>query len=99
MKIYTVMGSTGDYGDEMEWPIVSYLNKEMAEKHVIKAKEKAAEWEKCYTKEFLNPPEGWSKYDPDSYMDHNGADYFISETELVDGDELWQVKNIVFQIT
>jgi len=92
MKIYTVMGTTGEYSDRCEWPVVSYTNENLAKEHVIKAEKRAKEWEATRKSTFDEPPLGWSKYDPDFDMDYTNTSYYIIETELIEGNALWQVE-------
>lgn len=43
MKIYLVMGMTGEYEDRHTWPVAGYANKEEAEHHAKRAGERAKE--------------------------------------------------------
>ena len=86
MKINTVFGTTGEYSDRDEWAVISYLDEERAKDHVVRAIEKAKEWEVKRNEKYTNPPEGWNEYDPKMTMDYNGTYYFYVTTEIADYD-------------
>lgn len=39
-KIYVVMGTSGEYSDRTEWPIVAYMSEERAKQKVLELDEK-----------------------------------------------------------
>ena len=86
MNVYTVFGTTGEYSDRDEWPVISYLDEEMAKEHVIRATEKAKEWEVKRKETYADPPEGWNKHDPKMSMDYTGTSYYYVTTEIADYD-------------
>lgn len=77
------MGTTGEYSDRIRWPVLAHYSKESAEDHVVKAEEKAREWQVERGKNSCgDPPEGWSEYDPEMQMDYTGTSYYYYEVEL-----------------
>ena len=86
MKVYTIYGLTGMYEDVKRWLVVSYLNKETAEKHTISANQKAKEWQLTRNNVDQQVPEGFNSYDRNMVMDENGTDYYCEESELTDFD-------------
>jgi hypothetical protein len=85
MKIYVVIGTTGEYSDRTEWLVKAFESENSAKKMVIEFSEKAREiWdmkEKDYkTDEF----ELGKVFDPDFRMDNlTGTSYFLCEVELI----------------
>lgn len=43
MKLYLVMGCTGEYEDQHSWSVKGYLNKRLAEHHAKRAQQRAYE--------------------------------------------------------
>jgi len=86
MIIYVVMGTTGEYSDKSDWPVIAYTDELKAQQHVINATRKANEWEaiRANDVQFTRPPKGWSEYDPNMQMDCAGTFYYYITTELVD---------------
>jgi hypothetical protein len=84
MKIYTVFGTTGEYSDYQEWPVISYLDEKKAQVHVVEATKRAKEWEVKRKASYEKPRKGWNKFDPDMAMDYTGTDYEYYETEIAD---------------
>jgi hypothetical protein len=84
VKIYVVMGSTGEYSDHEEWPVKAFTTRVAAEELVLNASNFAREalrkvngatwfWEKMCG---LNP------YDPEMKLDYTGTYYGILELDL-----------------
>ena len=86
MNVYTVIGTTGEYSDRNEWPVISYLDEERAKDHVVRATEKATEWKVIRKETYADPPEGWSEYDHKMSMDYTGTAYYYVTTEIADYD-------------
>ena len=84
MKIYTVMGTTGEYSDRIEWAVVSFKHKSAAEKLVINATRQAAliDQERQKRSAIFEQPVAKNKYDPEMRMDYTGTQYYIVQTEL-----------------
>ena len=85
--IYIVMGTTGEYSDRTEWPVIAFEDKKLAEDQVRYAKttadiiyEKCLEYNKFPLKSLKN------SYDPNMKMDYTGTSYFIYETTLWEND-------------
>ncbi len=87
MTIYTVMGTTGEYSDRSEWPVVAYTDKSRAEEHVVKATQHVenhiATCKKYYhgigCQDTITSP-----LDPSASADSNGTRYFLYDVELVE---------------
>ena len=81
MKIYIVMGTTGEYSDRIEWPVVAYKDKKLAENHVHNATQTAniifSNMQTDFTLGLCK-----NSYDPKMKMDYTGTYYFIYETTL-----------------
>jgi hypothetical protein len=89
-NVYIVMGSTGEYSDRSEWPVVAYLNEEHAKEHVEKATAYAKEFEVFAQRdEFRHNT--WDKrreltvspFDPRFSMDYTGTSYWYDEVPLL----------------
>jgi len=83
MLIYTVIGSTGEYSDRTEWPVISYSDEAKAQEHVLNADRKAKEWEAIRESSFEDPPEEYREYDQNMQMDYTGTYYYYITTELI----------------
>lgn len=94
MKIYIVMGTTGEYSDRSEWPVVAYQDEAMAQAHVLAATAEASRIQAAlaatdsasrYTEEgraqYLEIMKS-SPYDPDLYIDYTGTSYYVMGAEL-----------------
>lgn len=89
MKIYVVIGVTGEYSDRTEWLVVAYKTKSLAKEHVIKATEFARKWEVQVESEDKFSYQIWKKeenpLDPIApYMDYTGISYYYEEVNLID---------------
>lgn len=79
--IYVVMGTTGEYSDRTEWPVVAYTNESDARRHVELAGNEAktifaTRKDRYSTDGIVNP------FDPKMEMDYMGTEYFIHSTVL-----------------
>lgn len=86
MNVHTVFGSTGEYSDREEWAVTSYLEEEIAKDHVVRATERAKEFEVIRKDMYTDPPEGWNEHDPKMMMDYTGTRYYYITTEIADYD-------------
>ena len=92
MKIYVVMGTTGEYSDEIEWAVKAFRVLGDAEKHILLATQKANEFVAHggdgVELDMLNRAEieKINPYDPDMQMCFyiNETSYFYYEVELVE---------------
>jgi len=80
-KVYVVIGTTGEYSDHTEWPVISYLDKREARKHVENATRRAKQIE--MREDYGHPDRLQNQYDPDMRMDYTGTTYFLWEVDLV----------------
>lgn len=81
-KLFIVMGTTGEYSDRTEWPVVAYEDEEEAEKHVDAATRRAKELEVGRGSRYELSDKERSVYDPGMGMDYTGTDYYVLEVEL-----------------
>jgi len=85
-EIYVVIGATGEYSDRTEWLVAAYENENAAKEHVLKATEKAKEWEVLRK----DTDESWASWDKDwnpwdkvaQYMDYTGTNYYFNSVIL-----------------
>jgi len=82
MRIYVVMGTTGEYSDRTEWPVKAFTVKRKAERLITLATEDAKRLESERETTYSNSPEGSSEHDPKIQMDYTGTEYFYYEVEL-----------------
>ena len=80
-KIYVVEGTTGEYSDSMDWPVMAYRDEEAAKAHVVRATERAKEIEVSRADRY-NVPEGANEHDPHMLMDYTGTHYNYYAVEL-----------------
>ena len=85
MKVHMVVGRTGEYSDNITWPVIAYLDESRAQDHVLRATEKAKEWEVLHGDKNLRDYPGWNEYDPAMRMEpYTGTDYYYRSVELAD---------------
>lgn len=85
MKIYVVIGTTGEYSDRNEWVVCAYTDEDKAKTHIIKAEEfarvkflersSAEDWQAWCTS--LRTP-----LDPQMDMFYTGTSYYYVETDI-----------------
>ena len=85
--IFVVEGSTGEYSDHCEWPVVAYTDEEQAKLHVQKATERAKElmarvgdkyeWSELSGKQL-------NEWDRNMYVDYTGVNYRYYSVDLLD---------------
>ena len=82
--IYVVFGSTGEYSDRTEWPVLAYSSLKNAQKHCGNAADYAREiFGKV--KSVYDIPDKLMRsnpYDSKMMMDYTGTSYYIVETTL-----------------
>lgn len=83
MKIYLVMGETGQHEDRHEWTVAAYKKKETAERHAELAQQFLID-----TNAKENGGFGWKKiatpYDPQANCDYTGTTYGVVEVDLLE---------------
>lgn len=88
MNIHVVFGSTGEYSDRTEWPVVAYTQELDAQSHVAAATAKAREIEaaiQSYHGEDWDYEKNLCKtnqFDPQMQMDYTGTHYYMVTVEL-----------------
>jgi len=80
MKIYLIVGATGEYSSHMEWPVVAYDDEAVARDHVDRAKARADQIQAG--KERYETPKEANEWDPKMSMDYTGTDYCLHEIVL-----------------
>lgn len=86
-KIWVVMGTTGEYSDRNEWPVVAFTDKARAEARIVACTQEA---NKRFSEEVEPEEENhWGSYntknnplDPNMKMDYTGTSYFHYEVEI-----------------
>jgi hypothetical protein len=81
-KIYVVMGSTGEYSDRSEWPVVAFRDEEEAQKSVENATRRANECGANRASQY-QIEKGVNEFDPDMRMDYTGTSYYYMTVELL----------------
>lgn len=85
--IYIVMGTTGEYSDRIEWPVIAFEDEELAKQQVEYAKTMADKiYERCLEYNKFPLISAKNSYDPNMKMDYTGTSYFIYETTLWEND-------------
>lgn len=82
--IYIVEGSTGEYSDRREWPVMAYRNEEQAKAHVLKAQEWANQQRYDHGRVREDPR---NPHDPGFQLDYTGTTYYYYAIELVEDKE------------
>lgn len=87
MKLYMVMGHTGDYADATEWPVVAYAHAASAHAHLRRATAWTAthrcDWHNLSTERRLlfYPDAGEQQlknpWDPEMQVDYTGVRYSV----------------------
>ena len=77
-NIYVVVGTTGEYSDRIEWPVIAYHSEVEAEEHV----KAASRWleQNVVPNRPYRPrlPDGVKNpYDPEMELDYTGTKWFI----------------------
>lgn len=93
MKIYVVIGSTGEYSDRNEWLIKAFRDEEDAKFLVTNATNRANQIYTLATEEdwafhkVYEPDENpsyFNEYDPSMQMEYTKTIYYYKEVELED---------------
>ncbi len=82
MKIYLVVGSTGEYSDSINWYVAWYKNEKKAQKHCELATQEAKIIKFKYEDKYgYEMPLGINKYDKYMQMDYTGTIYNVEKVE------------------
>jgi hypothetical protein len=89
-KLWVVVGSTGEYSDRVEWPVMAYCQKADAEAHRKAASEEAFRLgasNDCkkvicdaWDDEALK-----NRFDPNMQVQYTGTGYYIEEVPFTEG--------------
>jgi hypothetical protein len=86
MDIFIVMGTTGEYSDRSEWPVIAYQDESLANRHVYLATGKANEIYGLMIDNINDDDLPENPYDPNMKMDYTGTNYFVYKTYLWESD-------------
>lgn len=83
-SVYVVMGSTGEYSDRGEWPVVAYSVEDDAKAHVERAQARAREiFQKWHGRAWhWSKEEDPNEHDPDMCLDYTGTTYYVMPVPL-----------------
>jgi hypothetical protein len=81
VKVYVVMGATGEYSDHRTWTVCAYQDKKRAEEHADLAKIEA---HKIQKQDDYWACGGKNIYDPKMQMQYTGTDYYTIDVDLLD---------------
>lgn len=82
-KIWIVMGTTGEYSDRREWPVLAYLDRARAEERVRLASQRASEILVLSGEDWEARESAINEHDPDAgEMDYTGTRYYLMAVEL-----------------
>jgi hypothetical protein len=85
--VYVVMGTTGEYSDRSEWPVLAHLKKPDAERHV----ELASDWarQRRYHEDAQRDVANYNSHrdennphDPNMQVDYTGVSYYVLDVPL-----------------
>lgn len=86
-KIWVVMGTTGEYSDRNDWPVVAFPDKARAEARIVACTQEANK--RFSESQVPDESNDWSSYntdnnvlDPNMKMDYTGTSYFHYEVEI-----------------
>ncbi len=82
MKIYVVIGYTGEYSDRTEWLVKAFNSEDAAKEHVLSATKRAKEIEATREDRYRSPKAA-NEFDPLMQMDYTGTYYNYESVELV----------------
>ena len=91
MKIYVVMGETGEYADYQEWIVHAYVDPTEAQKHADAAQQafcslvpgwNPGENEGIPFQRYLELGAFKNPYDPDGQLDYTGVRYGVVEVPV-----------------
>ena len=86
MRIYVVIGSTGEYSDRREWLVKAFPKQELAQQLVVAATREAKRLYAAYASsaymDYHKIPKGSNPVDPSMETDYTGVGYHYVEVEL-----------------
>ena len=81
MKVYVVIGSTGEYSDRTEWIVCGFLDEEKAQERVLLAGAEARElFASGESSRYDSDP--INKYDDKFQMGYTGTVYYYATVEV-----------------
>lgn len=84
MSAYVVMGTTGEYGGRLDWPVVAYFDETQAERHMQAAARRGKEiYDACADNELFSPnPRTDNEYDASMMLRAGGTMYYVMQTRV-----------------
>ena len=86
-KVWIVMGSTGEYSDRREWPVVAFMSEAAAKDRIaaldVRMQEMPQQWREVRWDHEGDMKAHMAALDPDFVMDYTGTSYFFYEVEVV----------------
>ena len=97
MKIWMVMGTTGEYEDCITWRVAAYTTPKVAKYHMEQAQKEVDKYDidnmtssQMYDLKKKNP------YDPRMVVDYTGVSYYIEDFELSEIKTIKEFKEHIF---
>ena len=84
MKVFVVMGTTGEYSDRNEWPVRAFLDEAEAQALVLAAETASREAVAASGSAYRAGP---TPLDPRHQSDYTGTRYFVYDVELAGQSE------------
>lgn len=85
-RIWIVMGSTGEYSDRTEWPVIAFTTEEAAKAHIaaldVKMQDIPQDWREERWLNDDNIKAHMAPLDPAFAMDYTGTSYFFYEVPV-----------------
>ena len=83
-NIYVVMGTTGEYSDRSEWPVIAFVSEEAAKERIEKATHRAKELEATIPSNYEMHVDHFkqNEFDPDMQHKYTGTEYYYLKVEL-----------------
>lgn len=86
-RIWIVMGSTGEYSDRREWPVIAFTSEDAAKERIaaldVRMQQIPQEWRDDRWEHEVKIKEHMAPLDPNFSMDYTGTSYFFYEVEVV----------------
>lgn len=80
MMVFVVMGTTGEYSDGIEWPVLAFTDEEDAKRHVENASRRANEIQVTRRRHDLTEPV--NEFDKEMKIFYTGTSYYYFQVEM-----------------
>ena len=85
-KVWIVMGSTGEYSDRREWPVIAFTAEAAAKEHIavldVRMQQMPQEWREDRWEHEEKIKAHMAPLDPNFSMDYTGTSYFFYEVDV-----------------